>query len=397
MKQLALDVKSYGAKGDGITNDTAAIQVAIDACAAAGGGIVWFPVGRYKTTASLRVKFSNVVLMGAGNGSVITPVGSFDTVIFQSDTAATYIFNDRIIDLLFDENGKTGGRLIHGSYLANFILERVHGAHGRNGLEFNNFNNVDLHNIRVTDYQGGSGAAYVRLTGGIAGAGRSDVANLFRAVFGGTRSVGMKGLDVDGFVHTVNGWAVHFVNIGAEGLHARNTVGAMNLPSFFTFDDLECDYPDLECIRLDVGVRMHFNNLQLNGSRSRAGIYISDGVKTSTFTGGFVSGARQAGIAIAGQDVTVTGMQFLFNSSDEFGGAKGAYPGIIVGFSSKGVTVTGCRSGDAATSNYQSYGCQVDTGADDFVITGNNFRNNINAGVNNGAGTGPTKLVATNI
>ena len=59
--------------------------------------------------------------------------------------------------------------------------------------------------------------------------------------------------------------------------------------------------------------------------------------------------------------------------------------------------LTGCRSGDAATSNYQSFGCQVDTGADDFVITGNNFRNNINAGVNNGAGTGPTKLVATNI
>jgi hypothetical protein len=395
MSELNLNVKLYGAKGDGITNDTAAIQAAIDACEAAGGGIVWFPLGRYKTTNSLRVKFSNVVLMGVGNGSVITPVGSFDTVSFQSGTAATYIYNDRVIDLLFDETGKTGGRLMYGSYVANFILERVHGANGHNGLEFNNFNNVDLHNIRVTDYQGGAGAAYVRLTGGIAGAGRSDVANLFRAVFGGERSsFGMKGIDVDGWVHTVNGWAVHFVTIGAEGLHARNTVSALDIPSFFTFDDLECDFPELECVRLDVGQRMNFNNLQLHGSKSRAGIYISDGVKTSTFTGGFVSGSCQAGIAIAGQNVTVTGMQFLSNSS----GAKGAYPGIIVGFSSKGVTVTGCRSGDAATSNYQSYGCQVDTGADDFVITGNNFRNNINAGVNYGVGIiGPTKLVANNI
>jgi hypothetical protein len=395
--QLVANVKLYGAIGDGMTNDTAAIQSAIDACASAGGGIVWFPGGRYKTTNSLRVKFSNVSLMGAGNASVVAPVGNFDTVAFVSDAPATYVYAGRVMDLTFDETGKTGGRLMYGSYVANFILERVHAGGGVKGLEFNNFNNVDLHNLRVTDYLGGTGAAYLRLTGGIAGVGRSDVANLFRVVFGGTRSLGMRGVDVDGFVHTVNAWAVHLVNIGAEGLHARNTVGASNGPAFFTFDDFEADYPELECVRLDVGVRMNFNNVQLNGSKSRAGIYINNGVKTSTFTGGFISGSHQAGIAIAGQDVTVNGMQFLFNSSDEFGGAKGAYPGILVGGTSRGVVISGCRSGDAATSNYQSYGCQVDTGADDFVITGNNFRNNIFSGVNNGAGSGATKLLANNI
>jgi hypothetical protein len=41
------NVKHYGAVGDGVTNDAAAIQSAIDECVAAGGGIVFFPGGAY--------------------------------------------------------------------------------------------------------------------------------------------------------------------------------------------------------------------------------------------------------------------------------------------------------------------------------------------------------------
>jgi hypothetical protein len=43
----AHDVTQFGAVGDGKTDATAAIQRAIDACAAAGGGVVLIPPGRY--------------------------------------------------------------------------------------------------------------------------------------------------------------------------------------------------------------------------------------------------------------------------------------------------------------------------------------------------------------
>jgi polygalacturonase len=44
---LIFDVRSFGAKGDGKAVDTAAINAAIEAAAAAGGGTVYFPSGAY--------------------------------------------------------------------------------------------------------------------------------------------------------------------------------------------------------------------------------------------------------------------------------------------------------------------------------------------------------------
>jgi polygalacturonase len=41
------DIRQFGAKGDGRTLDTAAIQKALDECGTAGGGVVRFPAGTY--------------------------------------------------------------------------------------------------------------------------------------------------------------------------------------------------------------------------------------------------------------------------------------------------------------------------------------------------------------
>lgn len=75
-----INVITAGAKGDGVTNDTAAIQAAINSLPLSGG-VVYFPSGTYLISAALKIG-NNTILMGSGINS---------TVIKQSSTTANGI------------------------------------------------------------------------------------------------------------------------------------------------------------------------------------------------------------------------------------------------------------------------------------------------------------------
>lgn len=77
-----VSVKNFGAKGDGITDDTAAFNAAINSVFAAhGGGQVYVPEGVYYITSTLNL--FNITLRGSGRTSCYITCGSIDTTIIN--------------------------------------------------------------------------------------------------------------------------------------------------------------------------------------------------------------------------------------------------------------------------------------------------------------------------
>lgn len=103
-----INVKSYGAVGDGTTDDTAAIQAAIDAAETAGGGQLAFPPGTYSLTDTLTITESNVVLVGAGadtNHDIGTALEQAATVLLWSGAA------NGTMSRISPDSGATGQRI----------------------------------------------------------------------------------------------------------------------------------------------------------------------------------------------------------------------------------------------------------------------------------------------
>lgn len=88
---IMLDVKEQGAKGDGSTDDTVAIQNAIDSLQAQGGSL-FFSIGNYRITSTLQMRVAVNLIgtysNGGGGDSYITQTGSAPVLTMADSGAA---------------------------------------------------------------------------------------------------------------------------------------------------------------------------------------------------------------------------------------------------------------------------------------------------------------------
>jgi len=105
-----IDVKMFGAHGDGVKNDTAAIQATLDA--ASSGGTVHIPAGTYMISAPL-VLYDKVHLKGDGHASIIKAKTGFAGNANGSYLIDSYLKQQVIIsDLAFDPATLADGAIL---------------------------------------------------------------------------------------------------------------------------------------------------------------------------------------------------------------------------------------------------------------------------------------------
>jgi len=94
--ELVINVRDFGAKGDGVTDDRAAIVAAMNAATAAGAGhTVFFPPGRYKIVGSLSMSGQTCTLQGAGAsfaGSLGAGIGQGTALVGSEQTGPVVDF-----------------------------------------------------------------------------------------------------------------------------------------------------------------------------------------------------------------------------------------------------------------------------------------------------------------
>lgn len=118
--------QDYGATGNGVTDDSSAINAAITALQSAGGGTLFFPPATYLCN-NLAVTASNVRLLGAGaNASVLKKNGSGTLLSFTGATSpssgSTHVRYCSVDNLGLNGNGQSGTAL-QLYYVDNFYIQ----------------------------------------------------------------------------------------------------------------------------------------------------------------------------------------------------------------------------------------------------------------------------------
>lgn len=120
--------EAYGAVGDGVADDTAAVQAAITAVSGAGGGIVYLPPGTYLVS-SITVP-AKVRLIGASRQTTVIKKSANGVLVSMSGpstdtTSATHVKYGGIANLTLNGNSLTGN-LLQLFYADNMTFQDVH-------------------------------------------------------------------------------------------------------------------------------------------------------------------------------------------------------------------------------------------------------------------------------
>lgn len=385
--ELFINVKDYGAKGDGVTNDTAAINAAFAALVPGSPGRVYFPPGQYT--------HRRIAVTGKSNFEVVGP----GELVAQADIIETYLTFDNCTD--FSVTGlrsrhanptarrtATAARSFTFTNCTRFTVSKVHAHHCEGvgvmllhcsyaNIEGNQVYDTwadgiglygDTHHVTVTGNvireTGDDGIAQVGVTA-------QGVQPHDNSITGNTvnRSHARGIVVVGAYNTTVAGNTIDVTRAG--GLYvcsepSRNTYGNSNVViSGNVVKDANTYEPTIEQAGIYVvGGTMSVDDITITNNRvinpRKEGIRLggsATGTRRITLMGNSVKGAGSNGIAIwSVEDLTMIGNTFTDSGSYGVFATSGLTGSVIL----TGNTV---RRPNTAGSTFAAYGLNSVTAA----------------------------------
>jgi hypothetical protein len=379
---LVINVRDYGAIGNGANDDTASIYLALAALSSlpGGRGAIVFPAGIYRITQSINLTpnttSGNITIAGTGRfSSRIKADGNFPAFFVAQGGC-------EIRDLYFVQvNPGNNSAAIYVGNTTGIRLDNL-------GLETNN-------GIMC---RGGSG---------------HFISNIFSQNLSGTL-ISLEGTQseplIDVFIDTVIASAIGSFSTGigikdwVGGLYigkvnllsfayGMRTIGSPNgYPGNIFCNQVISDSCLDNAFQIESGNTMRFS--QCWGASSNNGFRIIGGSNI------WLDGCTSINNKFDGVYVNTSGGVHIRNSQIARNSQiqHGAHHGIYVEQSISGVTVEGCRLGASETGEpgleKQGYGAFFASGSNSYIVTGNDTRGNIVGGIFSG---GSNSVVANNL
>ena len=386
-------VKDFGAKGDGTTDDTIAIQKAIAAVSAAGGGTVFFPTGTYKITSELIISSNAVFLTGEGRrASIIAPTAmATDFILFNAVQQGG--FSNLAIVPTAAQTGTTSSAIrtynSHNIVLDNFW---IYGncqtgviCDGGTDQFLTTVSNFEIGLCAIYGIQVGSASYYAQDT---------TICNgIVASCYVGINLINCSGVYVSN---------VDALTCTGEGISTYPATGNKVTACFFSEVLADSSTSGHGFAFIDNGGKVTDINLTNCWSATN---YLSGLICSANCNGILINSSRfinnqQHGIFLqGGVNYTISSNQIGMNSMQ----GSALYHGIAVAANVSHFTITSNFIGGPLgaignlTSNLQNYGVFVSTGTSNyFNILSNDLTGNVGGAISNG-GTGTTININNNL
>tara|TARA_S200002703_G_scaffold158775_1_gene170040 strand:+ start:1857 stop:4079 length:2223 start_codon:yes stop_codon:yes gene_type:complete len=398
-----ISVKDYGAVGDLVTDDTAAIQAAINSLPSTGGE-VFFPAGKYKVTSTITASVNNTSLRGVGNsGTQIRSTVSGSATLQIGDHTGSDTTTFKLTGMRIQYDGSvppaSGTIGIHAKNLTapalfeDFDIQKFYDAFHLQATSLQG-------NIFIRDFVFGNNERYgLYLYGGVQGV-WVNTGKIFARDNSGSPASGSVGI----YAKYTNGVYINTVDCISNDRGVLIAPGDGETVHWFFADTLICDTNtnagiDVVSTGTSTVNGLMFNNcwsssngtgIHLRGSgASVSGVLIND----CTIINNDKEGININGGPTIFKNINVISNQVYSNNQSQAG-----LSGIIVGAGVSDFQIKNNNVGAISShTNYQAYGIRVNAGAsNNYVISGNVLEDNVTDRIKDD-GTGANKAIKDNL